>query len=113
MLKLKLEKLVRTGPSVALLFVVLAIPSLGKAQTAATRLSLTEAQASHFASLAMKCIRREYPNKPDHTINDAADVRGPRAMHGTFYGCFDWHSSVHGHWMLVRLLRLFPSLPEA
>ena len=75
--------------------------------------SLTQAEASHFASLALKCVTREYPNKPDHTINDAADVRGPRALHGTFYGCFDWHSSVHGHWMLVHLLRLFPSLPEA
>src|SRR2546428_7758077 len=75
--------------------------------------SLTQTEASHFAALAMKCIQKEYPNKPDHTINDAGDGRGPRAMHGTFYGCLDWHSSVHGPWMLVHLLRLFPSLPEA
>ena len=74
---------------------------------------LSEAQASHFANLALKCIQREYPNKPDHVANDPADVRSPRAMHPAFYGCFDWHSSVHGHWMLVRLLKLFPSLPEA
>jgi hypothetical protein len=86
---------------------------LAQPQTNQDQLSLTQLQASHFAALALKCIQREYPNKPDHTINDANDVRGPRAMHGTFYGCFDWHSSVHGHWMLVRLLRLFPSLPEA
>jgi hypothetical protein len=77
------------------------------------QLSLTQAEASHFASLALKCVRKEYPNKPDHTINDDADVRGPRAMHAAFYGCYDWHSSVHGHWMLVHLLRLFPSMPEA
>jgi hypothetical protein len=76
-------------------------------------LSLTQAQASHFATLALKCVSKEYPNKPDHTINDAADVRSPRSMHPSFYGCYDWHSSVHGHWMLVRLLRLFPQLPEA
>jgi len=76
-------------------------------------LTLTQAEASHFAQLALKCVTREYPNKPDHTINDAADVRGARAMHPVFYGCFDWHSSVHGHWMLVRVLRLFPNLPEA
>src|SRR5438477_6209951 len=82
-------------------------------KTETQKVSLAQTEASHFASLAMKCVTREYPNKPDHTINDAADVRGPRALHGTFYGCFDWHSSVHGHWMLVRLLRLFPSLPEA
>jgi hypothetical protein len=61
----------------------------------------------------MKCIQKEYPNKLDHVNNDAADVRSPRAMHGAFYGCFDWHSSVHGHWMLVHLLRLFPDMPEA
>jgi len=76
-------------------------------------LSLTEAQASHFASLALKCVAREYPNKPEHVLNDGGDVRSPQALHPAFYGCFDWHSSVHGHWMLVRLLRMFPKLPEA
>ncbi len=76
------------------------------------QLSLTQTQASHFAALAMKCIQKEYPNKLDHVNNDAADVRSPRAMHPAFYGCFDWHSTVHGHWMLVHLLRLFPNLPE-
>src|SRR2546425_7530633 len=75
-------------------------------------LSLTKSEASHFAQLALKCVSKEYPNKPDHTINDGNDVKNPRAMHPAFYGCFDWHSSVHGHWMLVRLLRLFPDLPE-
>jgi hypothetical protein len=84
-----------------------------RTRTNTEQLALTQTQASHFASLALKCITKEYPNKPDHTINDAADVRSPRAMHGTFYGCFDWHSSVHGHWMLVHLLRLFPDMPEA
>src|ERR1041385_6575015 len=75
--------------------------------------SLTQAQASHFAKLALKCVQKEYPNKPDHTINDGDDVRSPRAMHPAFYGCFDWHSTVHGHWMLVRLVKIFPTLPEA
>ncbi len=75
--------------------------------------TLTMAQASAFAQLALKCVTKEYPNKPDHVINDAADVRSPKSMHPAFYGCFDWHSSVHGHWMLVRLLRMFPELPEA
>jgi Protein of unknown function (DUF2891) len=76
------------------------------------QLSLTEAQASHFARLALKCVRKEFPNKLDHTMNDGSEVRSPRAMHPAFYGCFDWHSTVHGHWMLVHLLRLFPNLPE-
>src|SRR6266446_187898 len=82
-------------------------------RAAATELSLTQSQASHFASLALKCISREYPNKPEHVMNDSRDVDNPKKLHPAFYGCFDWHSSVHGHWMLVRLLRTFPNLPEA
>jgi hypothetical protein len=76
-------------------------------------LRLTEEVASSFARLALRCIQQEYPNKPDHVLNDEADVQSPRALHPAFYGCFDWHSAVHGHWMLVRVLRLFPGLPEA
>jgi hypothetical protein len=83
-------------------------------QTGMTRsgVMLTQDQASHFASLALKCVGREYPNKPEHVLNEAADVQSPKALHPAFYGCFDWHSSVHGHWMLVRILRLFPNLPQ-
>src|SRR5438552_16621143 len=87
--------------------------SIGAQQPKQDQLSLTQIQASHFASLALKCIQKEYPNKRDHVNNDAADVRSPRAMHPAFYGCFDWHSTVHGHWMLVHLLRLFPNMTEA
>lgn len=76
-------------------------------------ISLTQAQASHFAQLALKCISKEYPNKPEHVLNDSGDVQSPKTLHPAFYGCYDWHSSVHGHWMLVRLLRMFPDLPEA
>src|SRR5579859_7600728 len=74
---------------------------------------LTLTTASGWAKLALRCIEQEYPNKPEHIINNAGEVRSPRALHPAFYGCFDWHSCVHGHWMLVRLLRLFPELPEA
>ena len=87
--------------------------ALANAQVTKSPTSLTEAQASHFAQLALKCVTREYPNKPEHVLNDAPDVQSPKALHPAFYGCFDWHSSVHGHWMLVRLLGLFPDLPEA
>ncbi len=76
-------------------------------------ISLTQAQASHFAKLALKCVAKEYPNKPEHVMNDGGDVQSPKSLHPAFYGCYDWHSSVHGHWMLVRLLRMFPGLPEA
>jgi hypothetical protein len=74
---------------------------------------LDEARAAHLAGLAMRCIGKEYPNKLDHVMNDAAEVKSPQALHPAFYGCFDWHSSVHGHWMLVRLLKKFPSLGRA
>jgi len=69
--------------------------------------------ASEFARLALRCITREYPNQPGHVINEPSEIKNPRSLHPAFYGCFDWHSSVHSHWMLVRLLRLFPELPEA
>jgi hypothetical protein len=75
-------------------------------------LTLTREQASAFARLALKGITKEYPNKPGTVLNSATDVKSPRQHHPAFYGSFDWHSSVHGHWMLVRLLRLFPDLPE-
>jgi hypothetical protein len=79
----------------------------------ANNLTLTREQASRFARLALKCVAKEYPNKLDHVMNDRDEVQNPRALHPAFYGCFDWHSSVHGHWMLVRLLRVFADLPEA
>lgn len=76
------------------------------------RPSLTEAGASHFAKLALHCIGTEFPNKLSHVINSEKEILGPSRLHPAFYGCFDWHSSVHGHWMLIRLLKLFPDLPE-
>ena len=60
--------------------------------------------AARFADLALSCIDREYPNKIGHVFNSRADLGTPRDLHPTFYGCFDWHSAVHGHWLLVRLL---------
>ena len=69
--------------------------------------------ASHFARLALRCVKKEYPNKPDHVMNDESEVQSPSFFHPAFFGCFDWHSSVHGHWMLVRLLRMFPDFLEA
>ena len=77
------------------------------------QLTLTRQGASHFATLALRCMQKEFPNKSGHVNNSADDVRRPKEMHPAFYGCFDWHSSVHGHWMLVKLLRKFPDMPEA
>lgn len=74
---------------------------------------MTVEQASAFAKLALKGIDKEYPNKPAHVLNDGKDLRTPKELYPAFFGCYDWHSSVHGHWMLVRLVKLFPNLPEA
>jgi hypothetical protein len=65
--------------------------------------------AEQFANLALACVHKEYPNKLSHILNSDADVAPPRKLTPAFYGCYDWHSSVHGHWLLVRLLRTFPT----
>lgn len=72
-----------------------------------------ESEANRFARLALDCVHKEYPNKIAHSLNSAADVRAPRELTPAFYGCYDWHSAVHGHWLLVRLARRFPKAPFA
>ncbi len=74
---------------------------------------LTAAGASHLAQLPLLCMQQEYPYKTGIVYEDSTLIKPPISYHPAFYGCFDWHSSVHGHWMLVRLLKLFPDLPEA
>ena len=69
--------------------------------------------ASLFAGLALQAITREYPNKLDHVMGSEDEVQSPSVLHPAFFGSYDWHSCVHGHWLLVRLLRRFPDLPEA
>ncbi len=69
---------------------------------------MTDAQVVAFSELALSGIVREYPNKPGPVLTGPADLRSPRAMHPAFYGSFDWHSAVHGHWMLVKLLKDYP-----
>ncbi len=71
-------------------------------------------QAEALARLPMSCIQREYPNAPGLQLKGPEDLKTPRELHPAFYGCLDWHSAVHGHWMLIRLLKLFdlPAAPE-
>ncbi|HLW53323.1 MAG TPA: DUF2891 domain-containing protein [Candidatus Angelobacter sp.] len=64
--------------------------------------------AERFANLALACVQKEYPNHISHTLNNDRDAVPPRKLTPAFYGCYDWHSSVHGHWLLVRLVRTFP-----
>lgn len=70
--------------------------------------SLNEDVAGRFAGLALACVHREYPNKIAHVLSGDADAQPPRALTPVFFGCYDWHSAVHGHWLLVRLARLHP-----
>lgn len=74
-------------------------------------LDITE--ANRLAELPLACIEREYPNKLNQTLNGDNDLLPPRDLHPSFYGCFDWHSSVHGHWSLVMLLKNFPTLDKS
>lgn len=74
---------------------------------------LTAEMASLFSGIVLSNVTREYPNKMDHVMIDAADIKGPRALHPLFYGSFDWHSCVHSYWLLSRIHRLFPALPAS
>jgi hypothetical protein len=75
--------------------------------------SLTTDQASEFAKLSLQCVDREYPNKPSHVADGDDTVKPPRELHPAFFGCFDWHSAVHGHWAMLRLLKKYPKIAEA
>jgi hypothetical protein len=78
------------------------------AANAGDDMTMDAATVERFAGLALQCVHQEYPNKIAHVMNSDDDVGPPRELTPTFYGCFDWHSSVHGHWMLTRLARLYP-----
>ena len=75
--------------------------------------ALTVELAAQLARITLNGIAREYPTYPGHVLLDVADLRRTRELHPAFYGCFDWHSAVHSHWLLARVLRLLPALPEA
>ncbi|KAB1069185.1 DUF2891 domain-containing protein [Tamlana haliotis] len=70
-------------------------------------------QANKLAELPLHCINVEYPNRLSQTLGADDDLKTPNVLHPAFYGCFDWHSAVHGHWSLVRLLKTFPNLENA
>lgn len=81
--------------------------------TAYSQTQLTQPIAMQLSSLPLHCIPVEFPNKTSHLSDSETDARLlPHELHPVFYGCLDWHSSVHGHWMLVKLLKQFPLLPN-
>src|SRR6056297_2461719 len=75
--------------------------------------SLTSEEAGKLLALPLECIGTEYPNKPGQVLDSDDDLEPPRKLHPAFYGCFDWHSSVHGHWSVVKLLKQFPNLERS
>ena len=81
--------------------------------TAQTPPQFEAAGVERFANLALACVHKEYPNKISHAMTSDRDVQPPRKLTPAFYGCYDWHSSVHGHWLLARLARMNPDQPVA
>lgn len=108
-----------TGYSIIILFTYVAAAqpatSLYHIKKDSSGFELTQQGASVLAALPLKCIVQQYPNKTGHLVQGDSDQQNsaPRQLHPVFYGCLDWHSSVHGHWMLVKLLKTFPQLAEA
>jgi len=102
-------------PAALLALVYLSLPcAMSAVATAgAAAMPMDPAAAARFAGLALKCLHDEYPNHISLSMDRDADARPPRELTPAFYGCFDWHSDVHGHWLLVRLLRLMPNAPFA
>jgi hypothetical protein len=95
----------------SVLVLVLSIAAAAAAENSVPKFDASAAE--RFARLALACVDKEYPNKISHVLNSDADVAPPRKLTPAFYGCYDWHSSVHGHWLLARLAKKFPEAPFA
>lgn len=92
------------------LFMLLSCSRQAKIEKDIPKIKLNLTQANRLAKLPCKCLEQEYPNKLGQVLNDSSGLQSPKDLHPIFYGCFDWHSSVHGHWMLIHLLKKFPDL---
>ena len=103
----------RTVPAALLVLLVLLAAAPATAGSPSPPAAFDAASAERFAELALSCVHQEYPNKVSHTLASDADVAPPRVLYPAFYGCYDWHSSVHGHWLLARLARTYPGAPFA
>jgi hypothetical protein len=98
-----------------LLILVLSCTETGTKQEDKTKKTvlLSLEQANQLAELPLACMQKEYPNKLGQTLGSADQLKEPKVLHPAFYGCFDWHSAVHGHWSLIRLLKDYPNLDKA
>ncbi|MDY6820958.1 MAG: DUF2891 domain-containing protein [Deferribacterota bacterium] len=95
------------------IIILLSYSSLLLAEDSNMNIEITNDTVENLALLPLNCIQQEYPNKPNHVINGLKDVKTPKQIHPSFYGCYDWHSSVHSHWLLVYILKNFPQLKIA
>jgi Protein of unknown function (DUF2891) len=110
----RIHKVIQVRPALSPSLIVLNLTWMLSCAAQATEVSappMDAAVAGRFAGLALKCLHDEYPNHISLTLDRDADALPPRQLTPAFYGCFDWHSDVHGHWLLVRLLRLMPDAP--
>jgi hypothetical protein len=103
----------RRAPRWIGLALLIALPGLDARATTPATQPLDPSAAARFAGLALSCLHREYPSKIAHVMESDADALPPHVLTPAFYGCFDWHSDVHGHWLLARLARLYPNAPFA
>jgi hypothetical protein len=108
---LPLEPIMKTLVKLALA-TALCLPQAAASQGTRAH-ALDAVAAGRFAALALECVHRQYPNKIAHVLDSDADAHPPRELYPAFHGCYDWHSSVHGHWLLARLLRQYPQAPFA
>src|SRR5690606_6915820 len=107
--------------TIAAIFVLCILPlgcrdqqgSIPKVVHASTLPELTFNEANRLVRLPLECLQTEYPNKLNQSLQDSTHLGSPKQLHPAFYGCYDWHSSVHGHWSLVSLLKQYPSLNQA
>ncbi len=101
---------------IAVILIFLTLLSCQNQQTIGEDISLNEIsllEAERLVQLPFTCATQEYPNKLNQVIADSTDLQSPKELHPAFYGCFDWHSAVHGHWSLVELLKLQPGIKQA
>ena len=96
--------------SALLIFVLFSCKTGTEKQAEEKTHKLTLEQANRLSKLPCKCLQQEFPNKLGQVLNDSTQLLRPKTLHPVFYGCFDWHSSVHGHWLLVNLAKKFPEL---
>lgn len=102
-------RLGRVRVFLGMIFIAAALRAYGATASA----ELKEGTLGRFVRMALDCVHREYPNKIAHVLQGDADAKPPRELTPAFYGCFDWHSAVHGHWLLARGARLYPDAPWA